>query len=484
MHTYTAHTPRQASRRAPSPAARHKTRLAALLLTVPLLAVTRPAVALDLLDAWRAAMQHDPELAAAHAALDAGQTRHEQARSLWRPTIELNATAGIGHNEAQIRGAQFAAPAFGSSTDVSFDTSVRSGAMTQYAVTARQPLFDPARQAQSRQLTLSADSAQAEWADARQQLILRTAERYFDVLIAQKNRHLLRQQQTALQRMLEQTRMRFELGEAPILDIHEADARARAIEAQSLLADIDLQIKQAAFTALTGLDAQGLSDLRLDSSLLSTAPDGSLEDWLQRASRYNLALQKQDIAQSVAQEQANQHKPSSAPSLELVGSAGRSRLHGNGQFGDASSNMNDWMVGIQVRIPVYSGGYRSARYEEALHQRDKTRFEAQAARRQVELVTRAAWLSLNSGHSRIGALRQALIASQSRRDATRLGLSVEDRTILDWLDSENAVMQSSLALVQAMATLALDHLRLQAQAGDLDEIALSAINCALDGPAC
>lgn len=459
-------------------------RLAGLLLAAPLLAMTRPAAALDLLDAWQAAMQQAPELAAAHAALEAGQTRREQARSLWRPTIELNATAGVAHNETQTRGAQFAAPAFGSSTDVSFDTSVRSGTLTQYAMTARQPLFDSARQAQSRQLTLSADSAQAEWADARQQLILRTAERYFDVLIAQQTQHLLRQQQTALTRLLEQTRMRFKLGDAPILDIHEADARAQAIEAQLLLADVDLQVKQAAFSALTGLQAQGLSELRVDNSPLGTAPDGSLDDWLQRADRYNLALQKQEIAQSVAQEQANQHKPSSAPTLELLGSAGRSRLRGSGQFGDASNTSNDWMVGIQVRIPVYSGGYRSARYEEALHQRDKVRFEAQAARRQVELVTRAAWLSLSSGRSRISALRQAVIASQSRRDATHLGLSVGDRTVLDWLDSENAVTQSSLALIQTMASLALDRLRLQAQVGGLDETALSTINCALEGSVC
>lgn len=446
--------------------------------------MTRPAVAVDLLDAWQAASQHDPELAAAHAAFDAGQTRREQARSLWRPTIELNAAAGKARNETQTRGAQFAAPAFGSSTDVSFDTSVRDGTMTQYTITARQPLFDPKRQAQSHQLTLSADMATTDWAAARQQLILRTAQCYFDVLIAEQNLRLLRQQQVALQRMLEQTRMRFKLGDAPVIDIHEADSHAQAINAQVQLADIDLQVKQAAFTDLTGLSAQGLSGLRLDNTPLGTAPDGSLDSWLQRTVQYNLTLQKQEIAQSVAQEQANQHKPSAAPTLELVGSAGRARLHGSGQFGDAANNSNDWMVGVQLRIPLYSGGYRSARYEEALHQRDQARFETKAARQKVELMTRAAWLSLNSGHSRISALRQALLASQSRRDATRLGFSVGDRTILDWLDSENAVTQSSLALVQTMASLALDRLRLQAQAGGLDEVALGSVNCALDGRTC
>lgn len=460
-----------------------KTRHIALLFGL-FVVMARPAAALDLLQAWQAASQNDPELAAAHAAFDAGQTRREQAKSLWRPNVSLNATVGVAHNETQTRGAQFAAPAFGTSTDVSFDTSVRHGTLTEYAITAKQPLYDPKRKAQSQQLKLSADMASTDWDAARQQLVLRTAEHYFTVLIAEQSLHLLRQQQTALQRMLDQTRLRFDTGDAPVIDIHEADARLQGVQSQVLLAEVDLQMQQQAFKNLTGLSAEGIARLRLDNTLLETPPEGSVDSWLERAAQYNLGLQKQALAQSVAQEQANQHKPSAAPALDLVGSAGRTRLQGGGKYGDGYNNANNWMVGLQLSIPLYTGGYRSARYQEALHQRDQTRLEGRAARQKVEQMTRAAWLSLSTGQRRIRALRQARVASQSRLDATQLGLTVGDRTILDWLDAENAVTQSSLALVQTMATLALDRLRLASAAGALNEASLQRINCVLEGGDC
>lgn len=484
MHASPADTPRRVRQRTTALSRRATMHLPALFLAASLLTMARPVAALDLIQAWQAAAQNDPELAAAHAAFDAGQTRREQARSLWRPTIELSAGAGKAHSETQTQGAQFSAPAFGTSTDVAFDTSINSGTATHYAITAKQALYDPKRQAQSHQLTLSADIAQADWIAARQQTILRTAERYFDVLVAEHKLGQLRQQLTAIERLQAQTRTRFNLGDTPITDVHEIDASAQAIQAQVLLADVDLQLKQTAFMDATGLSAQGLSGLQLDNTLLGTAPNGSLDDWLQRTSQHNPTLQKQETAQSVAQEQANQYKASSTPTLELVGSAGRSRLQGSGQFGDASNTANDWAVGVQLRIPLYSGGYRSARYAEALHQRDEVRFGAKAARQKVDLMTRAAWLSLSTGHSRISALRQSLLASQARRDATLLGVSVGDRTTLDWLDAENAVTQSSLALVQTMAELALDRLRLQAQVGALDEGALGEVNCVLEGGTC
>ena len=143
--------------------------------------------------------------------------------------------------------------------------------------------YDPKRKAQSQQLKLSAEIATTDWDAARQQLILRTAEHYFNVLIAEQSLDLLRQQQAALQRMLDQTRVRFDTGDAPSIDIHEADARLQAVEAQVLLAEIDLQIQQQAFTNLTGLSGQGIAKLRLDNTLLETAAKGSVESWLERA---------------------------------------------------------------------------------------------------------------------------------------------------------------------------------------------------------
>jgi len=129
-----------------------------------------------------------------------------------------------------------------------------------------------------------------------------------------------------------------------------------------------------------------------------------------------------------------------------------------------------------VTVPLYTGGYRNARQDEALHLVDKARADTERARQQVALQTRAAWLGLTVGARRVGALAEALQANRARLSATRLGRKVGDRTTLDLLNAENDTANAELALLQARVALLMDHLRLSALAGQLDEAALQAAN--------
>src|ERR1019366_3352501 len=177
-------------------------RASVVLCSVLLALVAHSASATDLLQAWHAAQQHDPEFAAAQAAFDAGNTRRDQARALWRPSVVLNAGVGRMSNDNSMSGAQFSAPGFGQSSGVAFDTSISNGSMERYSLAAKQPLINRELLAQSRQLSLAAEMADAEWQSARQALMLRVTERYFDVLVAEEALRLLRQQQSAVERML------------------------------------------------------------------------------------------------------------------------------------------------------------------------------------------------------------------------------------------------------------------------------------------
>lgn len=453
------------------PMMRPSTLFSAVLLAL----AAQTAGAADLLQAWRAAQRHDPEFAAAQAAFEAGSTRREQARALWRPSVMLEAGAGRMSSDTSMRGARFAAPGFGQSSGVAFDTSVSNGTLERYTLSAKQPLINRERLAQSRQLTYAADAADAEWKNARQSLMLRTAERYFDVLIASENLRMLQQQQSAVMRALDEAKDRFRLGDAPVTDTHEAAARAETIRAQALAAEMDLQVKQAAYADLTGETPQGLATLRQ-----GTAPglhqQEPLETWLASAERNNPMLQMQAKSQSSAREEAARHSALGAPSLDLVAQMGRDRLHGSGDFGDAENRSSNRMIGVQLTIPLFTGGYRSARHEEALHLLDKARADGDRLRQQIAQQTRTAWLGLTVGAARIAALEQAQTASRARLDATRLGHAVGDRTTLELLNAENEATASALALLQARAALALDRLRLAALAGDLDENALRAVN--------
>ncbi|WP_136418980.1 TolC family outer membrane protein [Herbaspirillum sp. ST 5-3] len=457
-------------------------RASSALLSVLLALAVQASHGTTLREAWERAQQHDREYAAARAAYEAGNTRREQARALWRPSVMLSAAAGRMSNDSHAAGAQFSAPGFGQSSGVSFDTSIDNGTMERYTLSAKQPLISRERLAQSRQLSLSADVAEAEWQNARQSLMLRVSERYFDVVLASDTLRLLRQQDMAVERMLNEARDRYKLGTSPITDTHEAQARAETVKAQVLMAETDLQIKQLAFTDLTGI---GPNDMALMQPDADSAPQGLLpfDHWLKAADQNNPALRMQAKGLEAAEEEAAKHSAAGAPSLDLVAQMGRDRLHGSGDYGSAENTSSNRMIGVQLNIPLFTGGYRSAKHEEALHMVDKARADGDRLRQQIALQTRSAWLGITTGASRVAALEQARKASLARLDATRLGREVGDRTTLDLLNAENEATAAELALLQARVALVTDRLRLAALAGSLDEAELESVSKLVQRPA-
>lgn len=435
------------------------------------------ASALDLVESWQAALKHDREFAAARAASLTAQPRRDQASALWRPRVLLSATGGVGGSQTQATGAQFETPAFGQSNNVSFSTSVNSGPLGRVSVMAQQPLYNPERSAQRRQLELSAEMAEAEWQAAQQAVILRTAARYFDVALARQTLAVLKQQRDAVESASTEAQDRFKIGAAPVTDTHEAQARLAAIRAQVLAAETDLQVKLGLLADSTGLPAASLTP-RLPRPV--STPLRPLDAWLADAATRNPQLRMQELAAELAQAEARKYSLRSSASVDLVAQAGRERLSGSGDYGHASNTASNRMVGVQLNVPLYTGGYRSAREDEALRLVDKARADVERTRQDVAQQTRAAWLGLQAGTERLRALDEALMAGTSRRDATQLGRQVGDRTTLDVLNAQNDTALAQLAVNQARVALLLDRLRLAALAGQLDDAALRAANADLD----
>lgn len=433
------------------------------------------AQATDLVQAWQAARQHDPQAAVADAARAAGETRRAQAASLWRPAVVLGGTAGRMSAENAMEGAQFSAPGFGQSNGVSFGTSVNQGTSTRWALSARQPLYNTERSAQRQQLEIGADAANLQWQSAQQELMLRTTQRYFDVVLAERKLTLLRQQQTAVDRAYTEAKDRFALGDAPVTDTHEASARARGLQAQVLAAESELELSQTILADATGLAPSALQ-MMTPAGEMAPKDLAPLAQWLAKTEESNpqLLLQKAN-AESVRQE-VRKHGAAAAPTLDLVAQLGRERLSGNGDFGAASNTSRQQMIGLQFNVPLYTGGYRSARLDEALRLEEKARAEVEQARQQMGQQTRAAWLGLQTGQARLNALSEAVKASQARLDATQLGRQVGDRTTLDLLNAENDASSADLALLQAGIDVLQNRLRLLALAGQLDETQLQTVN--------
>jgi outer membrane protein len=155
------------------------------------------------------------------------------------------------------------------------------------------------------------------------------------------------------------------------------------------------------------------------------------------------------------------------------------RLSGQGMYGSASNQTAQYMVGLQLNMPLSTGGMMEAREREALKQVEKLRYDQDAAELQIEQNVRDAWQSLSSAPARLQALAQSEKASKARLSATRQAHRTGARTTNEWLGAEHDAAQSELAVMQLRIQTAMDQLHLSAASGELSEAQLRQVNALL-----
>jgi outer membrane protein len=450
-------------------------RLSGALLAAALFAPS--AHALDLLQTWEQARQHDPQMQVVQATRSSVQAYEAQAQSLWRPVVMGSATVGAMSAETRTTGAQFAVggqpPMPGS-----FATSASAALSTRWSVQAKQPLYSPERQAQQAQLHQAAGVA--EWrADlAQQQFMLLTVQRYFQVLLAERQQQVLKNQLSAVERSLTEARDRFAIGDLPVTDTHEAAARASGLQAQWLAADSELQMARQVLAESTRLPTETLKP-QAPKAAESAAASPPLEQVLAQVREANTGLRLKKAQWDVARHEVKKHQARGGITLDLVAQAGRDRLSGDGDFGPASNTQSQQMVGLSLNVPLYSGGYRSAKLQEAVSAQAQAEAEYELAVQQTQQQARSVWLALQTGPARLSALQAAWKASTARLDATLLGRQVGDRTTLDLLQAQNDAAQSELGWLRAQTELLQTRLQLDALTGSLSVQSLQGLNAQL-----
>jgi outer membrane protein len=459
-----------------TPSRFHSKRLSSALLVAALW--TPAAHALDLLQTWEQARQYDPQMQVVQATRSSVQAFEAQAQSLWRPVVMGSATVGAMSADSRMQGAQFSAPGFGQSNGVSFGTSASAATSTRWSLQAKQALYSPERQAQQAQLQQAAGVA--EWrADlAHQQFMLLTVQRYFQVLLADRQQQVLKNQHAAVQRSLTEARDRFAIGDLPVTDTHEAAARASGLQAQWLAADSELQMARQVLAESTRLPIEALKPQAPKTAEPVTASP-SLDQVLVQVREANTGLRLKKAQWEVARQEVKKHEARGGVTLDLVAQAGRDRLSGDGDFGPASNTQSQQMLGLSMNLPLYTGGYRSAKLQEAVSAQAQAEAEYELAVQQTQQQARSVWLALQTGPARLSALQAAWKASTARLDATLLGRQVGDRTTLDLLQAQNDAAQSELAWLRAQTELLQTRLQLDALTGSLSVQSLQGLNAQL-----
>lgn len=433
------------------------------------------AMAADLVEVWQAASLHDKTLAVHSAAHAAAQPRRDQAAALWRPNVALSTSLSIAGSDTSTQGAQFSAPGFGTSQNVAFATSINSGVAGRVAVSLAQPLYNPLRRAQQLQIGLSVDVAEVQWQADRQALMLRTAERYFDLALAEEALRVQQRQLVAVQRASEEAQDRFKIGDAPVTDTYEAQARLGGVRAQRMAADIDLRLKRQGLSDSSGLPADALQ-ARLPLGRMNGLPPPDLDAALAAAEAGNPGLRLRRLAVDVARQEAAKHSLRASATVDVVAQLAQERLSGGGDFGNASNRAGNRSIGLLLKVPLFDGGSRDALLQQALRGAEQAVAEVDSAREQVAQQVRAAWLGLSVGTERVAALALALRAAEARSDATALGREVGHRTTPDLLNAQNDRAAAQLALAHGQVALVMERLRLAALAGALDEPSLRIAN--------
>ena len=429
----------------------------------------------DLLAAWQAAERHDPVFGAAREQLQAGHARQQQGSALLRPQVALTGSAGVVSSDIDTTGAQFNAPGFGNSTNAEFRTKVNAGQSAGWALVAQQPLYNAERFANARQLDRQGQLAEAQFSAARQDLILRTAHAYFGVLLAQDALETLQAQREAAARARDVASGKFDEGAAPVTDRDEARARFDEISARELTARNELEMKRTEFSDLSSLQADRLNRVKPDAAFDRLAA-GTLADWSERASRQNPLVQMQELGHAVARDEIEKFRALTSPSVDLIARIADDHLHGGNGFGSTSVTSNVRSIGVQLSIPIYEGGMRSAKRDEAEALARKAGLDVTALRQEVVRQTRAAWLGVSTGLTQIHAQEQALQSARSRLGATETGNEVGARTMLDLMNAQSDFYQAQRNLAQAKYQLLLNRLRLAATAGSLSETELREVN--------
>ena len=439
-------------------------------LIIALLVASLPVqAAQNLLQIYQQALASDPVWSAAQNANRAAQEKIVQGQAQYLPVVSIAGNANATSNDVKFVGAGPLPPN---------QPGARRDGRQNYegyslGLNIVQPIFRPQIRAQLEQAKSMVQQSDYELAVSKQNLILRSSQLYFDVLLAQDKIHLIEAQKQAISSQLEQARARFEAGTSTITDVNEDKARFDLIQAQYIAAVNDLEIKKRALQALIGDMPQSLMAVREDLVPQTPAPS-NIEKWVEMANSANLRIAIQRQALEIVAQEVDRQNAGHLPSLDLVGSYTDSYV--NGGIAGIGLDQRAAVIGMQLSVPIYQGGAVSSRSREALSNKLKAQDDLEAARRQADMETRQAYLNLVSTVSQISALEQALASTQSQLESTQLGYEVGVRTSVDVLNVQQQLFNAKRDLLEARYTYLMNILMLKAAVGDLTMADLEAVN--------
>lgn len=421
------------------------------------------AASADLLTIYREAQVQDSTYAGAKAQYIGAQERLPQARALLLPSINFGAAGHYNWVDTTYKNS-------------TFPSGQRDFFDYNYGLNVTQPLYRRQNSATYEQAKVQVRQAENQLSASAQDLMIRVAQGYFDVLLARANLSTIGSQKTAVAEQLEQAKRNFVVGTATITDSREAQARYDLVVAQELVAQNDLEVKSRALEQIVGKPVGRLAGLTSPVTLNPPQP-ADMNAWVEQAyqSSLQVALAQQNV--EIAAQEIRKADAGHYPTVDAVGSLTNNYANSSAQ--GIGSDINALVVGVQLNVPLYQGGGISSRVREAVAGQERARQDLESARRSVAQQTREAFLGVTSGLGQVKALEQAVGSTRLQLESTKLGQEVGVRTAVDVLNAEQQLAAAQRDLAQALYNTIVNQLRLKAALGKLAEADLADVNALL-----
>ncbi|MEM7020571.1 MAG: TolC family outer membrane protein [Pseudomonadota bacterium] len=416
------------------------------LLAFSAFAFSMPAYANTLMEVYRLAEDNDPQFRIADSERRATMELYPQARSFLMPSVSARGLYADNQGNG-----------FG------VDTKFYS-----FTLTLTQPLFNGALWSGFRQADARIRQSEINYAVAQQDLMIRVASRYFDVLAAKDSLDFARTTKSAIHRQLDQSKQRFEVGLIAITDVQESQAGYDLAVADEILAQNQLNTAYEALREITGQYSQTLVGLKEEIELVSPEP-ANIDEWANTALDNNPQLLASRLDVEIAREEVKRQRAGHYPTLDLNGQYEYSHTEqdGGNMFFNRSGYNETYGASVQLNVPIFQGGRVVSQTREAKirHVQSLDRLEQQ--HRAIQRQARDTYLNVLAGISRVQALGQAVVSSKTAYEATETGFEVGTRTSVDVLNSQRDLLRAQRDYARSRYDYILNMLRLKQASGQL-----------------
>ncbi|MHC8299348.1 TolC family outer membrane protein [Pseudomonas sp. ZS1P83] len=422
-----------------------------------LLALSLPASAMDLKQAWDLLQYQGPVYRAAVHEKEAGVENRAIGMAGLLPQISASAY------DNKVNGTQRQS---GIERDLDYDSKGAN-------VRLRQPLFNKQKMAEYRQGKQRADYSVAVFDAKSQDAAVRLAESYFDVLLASETILLAKSKLSAFDEQLASSNRRMELGAGTVTDIDESVARRDLAAVELIEAQDNLVNARRKLEEYIGETPESLTTLRPSFDTPPLLPS-NLQDWLVKAQSDSPLIHARRHSSDLAEEEVKRARAGHWPTLDFVAgyTAGESQ-----SISELNQRNRYASIGLEVNFPLYNGGGTSALTRQASANSYKALDELDATRQEVISGTTREYRGVESGATRIRALERAVASNERSLTSTRKGFKEGGTsTNSDVLNAEELLFVARHDLFEAKLRYLMSRLRLASSVGSLGDDDIDHIN--------